>query len=231
MIKNIVVTGASSGLGNEICKSFDELGFNIVGLSRSKPEDKKINFIECDVGDYSQVKKAFREIRKNVFEPHALVNAAGIASMNLFLTTPPSKMEQIIRTNILGTMFCSQEALKLFARQRDMKNTIINFSTIAVNIALKGESVYVASKGAVECFSRTLAKEAADFNCTVNTIAPGPVETNLTKGLTENQINNIIGHQSIPEKATTKDIFNVCKLLITDEAQNLTGQIFNIKGV
>ena len=154
-------------LGNEIC-SFKELGFTLC-LSK-KNLNNLFDFFECDVGDYIQVKKTFKKIRKEVFEPHILINAAGIASMNLFLTTPPSKMEQIMRTNVLGTMFCCQEALKLFARQKNVRNTIINFSTIAVNIALKGESVYVASKGAVESFSRTLSKEAADFNCTVNTI-------------------------------------------------------------
>jgi len=231
MSKNIIITGASSGLGNEICTCFKELGFNVVGLSRNKPVKPLFDFLECDVGDYIQVKKTFKKIKKEIFEPHVLINAAGIASMNLFLTTPPSKMEQIMRTNVLGTMFCCQEALKLFARQKNARNTIINFSTIAVNIALKGESVYVASKGAVESFSRTLSKEAADFNCTVNTIAPGPVDTNLTKGLTEQQINNIVSHQAIQEKASKKDIFNVCKLLISEEAKDITGQIFNIKGV
>lgn len=229
MIDRIVVTGASSGIGKHICKELTNDGINVIGLSRSKPSDVNYDHIQCDVSDSDEVKQAFKLIKKN-FKPNALINAAGIASMNLFITTPPKKMKQILSTNVLGTMYCSQQALKIFARSKE-RTSIINFSTIAVSIALKGESVYVASKAAVEAFGQTLAKEAGDFNCTVNTIAPGPVETNLIKGLSENQINKIIDRQSIQEKATPQDILNVCKLLLSNEAKDITGQTINVKGV
>ena len=228
MIDKIIVTGASSGLGKHICKELTNDGTDVIGISRTKPEDVNYDHIQCDVSNSEEVKEAFKSIKK--FNPKALINAAGIASMNLFITTPPKKMDEIISTNVLGTMYCCQQALKIFARSSD-RTTIINFSTIAVSIALKGESVYVASKAAIEAFSRTLAKEAGDFNCTVNTIAPGPVETNLIKGLSESQIKNIIDRQSIQEKATPQDILNICKLLLSNEAKDITGQIFNVKGV
>ncbi len=229
MINPIVVTGASSGLGKYICEELTSEGIEVIGLSRSKPKNINYEHMLCDVSNSDEVKDIFKLIKKN-FYPKALINAAGIASMNLFITTPPKKMEEIISTNVLGTMYCCQQALKIFARSRE-RTSIINFSTIAVSIALKGESVYVASKAAIEAFSRTLAKEAGDFNCTVNTIAPGPVETNLIKGLSENQIKKIVDRQSIQEKATPQDILNICKLLLSNEAKDITGQTFNVKGV
>lgn len=229
MIDRIIVTGSSSGLGKHICQELTKSGIRVIGLSRSKPLNINFDSIQCDVSNHEEVKNAFKSIKRD-FKPNGLINAAGIASMNLFITTPPEKMEQIINTNVLGTMFCCQQALKIFARSKD-RSSIINFSTIAVNIALKGESVYVASKAAIEAFSRTLAKEAGDFNCTVNTIAPGPVDTKLIKGLSENQINRIIDMQSIQEKATPEDILNICKLLLSSKAKDITGQTINVKGV
>lgn len=229
MTKCIIVTGASSGLGNFFCKQLAEDGFDVIGLSRTAPEKPNFTYIPCDVSNFDDVKKAFRIIKKD-FHPTVLINAAGIASMNLFITTPHTKMQQIINTNVLGTMYCCQQALKLFIRTKDL-TSIVNFSTIAVNIALKGESVYIASKAAIEAFSRTLAKEAGDFNCNVNTIAPGPVDTNLIKGLSEKQIKDIIDRQSICEKATTQEILKICKILFSEDAKDITGQVINVKGV
>lgn len=227
-IKNIVVTGSSSGLGKHICERAVSESFNVIGLSRSEINNTTFNTIRCDISDFDQVKKSFREIKKT-FEPHVLINAAGIASMNLFLTTPHLNMQQIVNTNILGTMYCSQLALKSFARQKE-KNHIINFSTIAVALSLKGESVYVASKAAIESFSKTLAREAADFNCNVNVIAPGPVDTKLISGIPDNKIQEIINAQYICEKATKEDVWKLCKLLISDNAKDITGQVINVKG-
>lgn len=229
MIDRIIVTGASSGIGNFLCNKFKENGKEVIGLSRSKPDNINFDHLECDVSNPQEVKKIFRSIKKD-FKPNGLINAAGIASMNLFITTPSKKMDQIISTNVLGTMYCCQEGLKIFARSKS-RTSIINFSTIAVSIALKGESVYVASKAAVEAFSRTLAKEAGDFDCTVNTIAPGPIDTNLIKGLSNSQIEKIVNQQSINQKASKQDIYNICNLLFSEEANSITGQTINVKGV
>lgn len=227
-MKNIIVTGSSSGLGEYICDAALQEGLNPIGLARTPADHSRFVTFQCDVSDYSQVKNTFKHIKKNN-EPHVLINTAGIASMNLFITTPPKKMQQILNTNVLGTMYCCQEALKCFARQKS-RNLIINFSTIAVSLSLKGESVYVASKGAVESFSKTLAREAADFNCNVNVIAPGPVDTKLISGISDNKIQDIINNQMINQKATKKDVWKLCKLLMLEEAKDITGEVINVKG-
>mgnify|MGYP001340261273 CR=1 FL=1 len=227
-MKNIIVTGSSSGLGEYICDAALLEGLNPIGLARTPANHSRFITFECDVSDHTQVKNTFKQIKKKN-EPHVLINTAGIASMNLFLTTPPKKMQQIVNTNVLGTMYCCQEALKCFVRQKN-RNLIINFSTIAVPLSLKGESVYVASKGAVESFSKTLARESADFNCNVNVIAPGPVDTKLISGIPDSKIQDIVNHQIINQKATKKDIWKLCKLLMLDEAKDITGEIINVKG-
>ena len=85
-------------------------------------------------------------------------------------------------------------------------------------------------KRQVESFSKTLAREAADFNCNVNVIAPGPVDTNLISGISDSKIQEIIDSQMITEKATKEDIWGLCKLLMGDDAKDITGQIINVKG-
>ena len=224
-----MVTGASSGIGRFIAETASNNGVEVIGLSRNTVE-ANFESIKCDITDPNAVKTIFKTLkRKTSF--NCLINTAGIASMNLFLSTPIEKMDEILKTNILGTMYCSQQALKIFARRKDsLHSSIINFSTIAVPLSLKGESVYVASKGAVEAFSRSLAREASDFNCNVNVVSPGPVDTNLISKISEEKIQRIIDRQIIQNKATKEDIWNICNFLMSQESSSITGQIFNVKG-
>jgi NAD(P)-dependent dehydrogenase (short-subunit alcohol dehydrogenase family) len=110
--------------------------------------------------------------------------------MNLALTTPASVAINIIQVNLLGTIYCCQNFAPLMLRNKT--GSILNFSTIAVALGLKGESIYAASKAGVEGFTRSFAREMADFNVRVNCIAPGPIDTNLLKGITSTQIQKIV---------------------------------------
>ena len=98
-------------------------------------------------------------------------------------------------------------------------------------MALKGESIYIASKAGVEGFSRSLAREVSDFNIKVNCIAPGPIKTNLLKGISDNQINKIVSNQLIKKKFTTNDVCDVVEMLLDKKSESLTGQVFHIGGV
>ena len=148
--------------------------------------------------------------------------------MNLALMTPKNVTEKIIRTNLMGTIFSCQIFSPLLIRNKGGR--IINFSTIAAHIGLKGESVYVASKSGVEGFSKVLAKELSRFDITVNCVAPGPVKTNLLKGISDQQINKIINHQIINKVMEPKDVFSIVKILLNEDSNNLTGQVLHVGG-
>ena len=109
--------------------------------------------------------------------------------------------------------------------------SFINFSTIAVALALKGESVYAASKAGVETFSRTFAREMADFNVRVNCIAPGPIRTDLLKGITDEQIKRITSQQVISKQFEKSDVCDLGDLLLDEKSSSLSGQVLNIGGV
>lgn len=224
----IIVTGASKGLGRAICERFHNRGERVVGLARSDAGGG-VETIACDVSDYDSVKQASRQIKKMGEPVSAVINAAGIASMNLAVTTDASTVERVIRTNLIGTIYCCQLLSPLLLRQK--AGVIINFSTIAVALALKGEAIYVASKAGVEAFSRVFAREMADFDVRVNCIAPGPIKTDLLKGITNSQVESILSRQITQRQFEPDAVCDLAELLVDQKASTLTGQVFHVGGV
>jgi 3-oxoacyl-[acyl-carrier protein] reductase len=223
----IVVTGASKGLGKAICDRLISKDVPVFGLARNV-DDISFPSMQCDVSSYDEVKKVAQRLKKDKVNVHALINAAGIASMNLAVTTPPKVSQNIILTNLLGTIYCCQLIAPLMLRNRT--GSIINFSTIAVALGLKGESIYAASKAGVEGFTRSFAREMADFNVRVNCIAPGPINTNLLNGITLGQIEKIISQQIIPKQFTSDDVSDLIEILLDERSQSLSGQILHVGG-
>ena len=224
----IIVTGASRGLGQAITERLLESGEDVIGLARNT-NGLNINAIKCDVSDYASVKNASKEVKRMKKPVKAFINAAGVASMNLAVTTDESTVQKLIQTNLVGTIYCCQLFAPIMLRQK--QGSFINFSTIAVALALKGESVYAASKAGVETFSRTFAREMADFNVRVNCIAPGPIRTDLLRGITDTQIEKITSQQVIQKQFQKADVSDLVELLLDEKASSLSGQVLNVGGV
>lgn len=224
----IVVTGASRGLGRAITERLFERGERVIGLARSV-ETLDIEGIQCDVSDHASVKNAARQIKGMKQPLTAFVNAAGIASMNIAVTTDESTVQRLIQTNLVGTIYCCQLFAPIMLRQK--YGSFINFSTIAVALALQGEAIYSASKAGVEGFSRSFAREMAAFNVRVNCIAPGPIQTDLLRGVTESQIQKIVSQQIIPRQFQKSDICDLVELLIDERAAAISGQVLSVGGI
>lgn len=223
----IIVTGASKGLGRAICDRLMEKNIEVFGLARSI-DGLSFPSMSCDVSSYENVKAVAQQLKKDRFEIMGLINVAGIASMNLALTTPASVAQKIVNTNLLGTIYCCQIFAPLMVRNK--QGSIINFSTIAVALGLRGESIYAASKSGVEAFTRSFAREMADFNVRVNCIAPGPINTDLLKGISAEQINKIVSQQIIPRQFQAKSVSDLVELLIDPRSESLSGQVLHVGG-
>ena len=223
----IIVTGASRGLGRAVAERLISSGREVLSLSRTS-EGVAGDSVTCDVSDYEAVKTVAQSLRKEKREIEGLVNAAGIASMNLAVTTPPSMTQKLIQTNLAGTIHCCQLFAPLMIRKK--AGSIINFSTIAVTLGLKGESIYAASKAGVEGFSRAFAREMADFDIRVNCIAPGPIKTDLLKGVSDEQIDAIVAQQILPKLFLPDDIADLCEFLLGPQSQSLSGQVLKVGG-
>jgi 3-oxoacyl-[acyl-carrier protein] reductase len=223
----IIVTGASNGLGRAICERLLSKGTPVFGLARNT-EGVPSPSMDCDVSSYDNIKTVVQRLKKDGAKVQGLVNAAGIASMNLAVATPPNVSQNIIHTNLLGTIYCCQLISPLMLRHK--AGSIINFSSIAVSLGLKGESVYSASKAGVEGFTRSFAREMADFNVNVNCIAPGPINTNLLRGITSTQIQKIVSRQIIPRQFTPDSVSDLVEILLDERSNSLSGQILNVGG-
>ena len=223
----IIVTGSLRGLGKSIADDLRKKGLDVIGLSRTP--DNTLGDIQCDVSSYESIKNAAREVKKNnnnkVF---ALINAAGMASMNIAFATPYETSKKIVETNLLGAIYTNQIFGPMIIRNGGGR--IINFSTLAVRLGIEGESIYIASKAGVEGFSRSLARELSDFNITVNCIAPGPIRTDLLRGVSEDKVQAIIKRQIFKKVLTEKDVVDQVNLLLSDGAKYLTGQVIAVGG-
>ena len=223
----IIVTGASRGIGAAVVDRLLSRGHSVFGIARDA-SNLQCSGASCDVTSLSGLKSIAKQIRRGGESVEGLVNCAGIAAMNLALTTPEESIKRVINTNLMGTIFSCQAFGPLLIRNK--RGSIINFSTIAVDIGLRGESVYVASKSGVEGFSYVLAKEFSDFDIRVNSIAPGPIDTSLLSGVSAKQVEGIVKQQVIKKQFLLSDVCDVVSFLLSDSSSSISGQVLKIGG-
>jgi 3-oxoacyl-[acyl-carrier protein] reductase len=223
----IVVTGASRGLGAHCATRLHEAGYKVIGIGRKPTKDLPYVTRIADVADPESVKAAVDDLKRDK-SVYALINAAGIASMNLVLTTPPETVRKIIETNLIGTIYCCQALAPALIKRGNGR--IINFSTLGVPLAIKGEGIYVASKAGVEGFTRVFAREMAPHGVTVNAVAPGPIETGLLEKVPRDKIDDVVGRQLITRQGEPEDVWNIVSLLLKPESAMITGQTIYVGG-
>ena len=231
MSKVILITGTSKGLGKELALYYLSLGNVVVGCSRSEASVSHENYRHhsLEVSDEKKVIRMVRSTKKEFGRIDVLLNNAGIASMNHFLTTSMSSVEKIFATNFFGTFLFSREASKVMMKQK--VGRIVNYSTVASALRLEGEAIYAASKAAVENLTQTIAKELAPFNVTVNAIAPTPIKTDLIKSVPKEKLEALLDKQAIKRYAEIDDVKNVIDFFISDKSDFITGQIIYLGGV
>ncbi|MEM1221363.1 MAG: SDR family oxidoreductase [Verrucomicrobiota bacterium] len=230
-MKKIVITGTRKGIGKALAEYYLEKGWFVIGCSRGAGSIENSNYHHhaLDVCDEKAVIAMARDVRKAHNQIDALLNNAGIASMNHVLLTPGETVNRILQTNVVGTFLFCREMAKLMRRAEHPR--IVNFTTVAHPLNLEGEAIYAASKAAVESLTRIMARELAELKITVNAIGPTPILTDLIKGVPEEKMNALISRQAIPRYGKEEDVINSVDFFLSEKSDFITGQVLYLGGV
>jgi len=239
--KNIVITGASEGIGKEIVLTFAAMGANIILISRNF---KKLNAIsssldkkfhkqmfkshKLDISIYEDVKVVFSNIINEYKTIDVLINNAGITDDNIIARMTKDQWNKVINTNLNGCFNCSKFASKQMMKQKFGK--IINISSIIGQIGNKGQANYSASKAGVIGLTKSLAKELASRNITVNAISPGYISTNMTDKIDSSNKKDFLNEIPLKRFGDTQDIAFLAAFLSSDLSKYITGQTINVDG-
>jgi 3-oxoacyl-[acyl-carrier protein] reductase len=230
-MKTIVITGTRKGIGQALAQHYLGEGWRVAGCSRGEASIKHVNYrhFELDVSDENAVVAMARTLHSDYGQVEALLNNAGIASMNHALLTPASTVNRILQTNVLGTFLLCREMAKLMRRTKTGR--IVNFTTVAHPLNLEGEAIYAASKAAVESLTRILARELAELRITVNAIGPTPIETDLIRGVPQAKMDALLARQAIQRLGEVRDVINAVDFYLREESNFITGQVLYLGGV
>lgn len=170
-----------------------------------------------------------RQAEKESGGLYALVNNAGIASMNAMLLTPSATARRIMETNALGTFNLMQEVAKGMCRRKEGR--VVNVSSIAAALDLEGEALYAASKSAVESLTRVAAREFGGHGVTVNAVGPTAIDTDLVRGVPDEKLRQLMERQAIPRAGQPEDLLNAVEFFLRPESDFISGQVLYLGGV
>lgn len=238
--KIVLITGANKGIGLAITMKFLDEGAIVFGGIRNaeevSPEIATITKkypaqffnIQLDVTSTIDCKTTINTIKKQFGRLDVLVNNAGVVSYELLPFLNIDSFEKMLNTNIVGLIGLTQYATRLMSRQES--GSIINISSIVAVKGVAGQSAYAASKGAVNSFTLSIAKELANQNIRVNAIAPGMVATDRLLAAAQGKFDDKINQIGFKRMAQPEDVANLCLFLASDESSYITGQIIGLDG-
>ena len=230
--RNIFISGASRGIGESMAKHFAKSNFNVVGTSRNnfKFDDDLENLLplKLDVTSRNDVKNCFDELKSKNLLPDILINNAGITADQLFLRMSDDDWDDVINTNLTGTFNLTKIFLKNMIKNKFGR--IINISSISGLMGNPGQVNYSSSKAALNGFTKSLAKEVGSRNITINCVAPGFIDTDMTSYIGENERNEILKKIPLNKFGSPEDISKLVMFLMSDEASYITGQTISIDG-
>lgn len=238
-MKTVVVTGASKGIGRAVAKEFANNGYNVVicynksvsdaqQLLNEVSQTTRAIAVKVDVSNEDDVKNMVEITKKTFGNIDVLVNCAGVSDTRLLIDSTKDDYDFVFDTNMRGTY----NTCKLVGREMlsNQSGKIINISSIW---GLRGgscESVYSASKGAIIAFTKALAKELGPNGINVNVVAPGFIQTDMTKNVTEEIRQEIMDNSALERLGTPEDVAGVVSFLASEKSEFITGQVISVDG-
>jgi 3-oxoacyl-[acyl-carrier protein] reductase len=234
-----LITGASQGIGEAIAGRLASEGCSVVLASRRKEacaavaeqlaeHEIETLAVAMDVGEMKSVSAAIDEALERFGGIDFLVNNAGITRDNLLLRLDPEDWDAVLRTDLTGVYNCSKAVLRSMLRRRSGR--IVTISSVVGLLGNAGQTAYAAAKAGVFGFTKSLAREVASRNITVNAIAPGYISTEMTAGLSEEVTEKLQQQIPLGRLGEGADVAGAVRFLLSEDASYVTGQILSVDG-
>ena len=238
-LKVALVTGASRGIGRAIAEALAGDGFVVIGTATSSAGAEQITarFVEknfvgqgmvLNVNDAASISLILKEVEENFGAPTVLVNNAGITKDNILLRMKEDEWSDVVNTNLNSVFRLSKACVRAMTKAK--WGRIVNISSVVGSMGNSGQSNYSATKAGVEGFSRALAKELGSRNITVNTVAPGFIDTDMTKNLPEASKDAMLSQIPLARLGEPSEIADVVSFLVSDSAGYITGETIHVNG-
>jgi len=231
--RSVLVTGGNRGIGLAIAQAFADAGDQVAVTYRSgEPPESLMKSgclaVRCDITDPEQVERAYKEIEEKQGPVEVLVANAGVTRDQLLLRMSEEDFSAVLETNLTGTFRVVKRATKRMLRARTGR--IVLISSVVGLLGSAGQSNYAASKAGLVGFARSLARELGSRSITCNVIAPGFVDTDMTKALTDEQRANIVEQVPLGRYAQPEEVAASVRFLASDEAAYITGAVIPVDG-
>lgn len=237
--KRVLITGATKGIGREMAKKFADSGYNIIINYRDEKEAIKLEEelleknvevlkIKADISNYEECENMFLEIKEKWKGLDILVNNAGITKDNIILRMTKEDFDSVIDVNLKGSFYCMKFASKLMLKNKFGR--IISIASVVGIHGNIGQINYAASKAGVIAMTKSLAKELARKNITVNAVSPGFIESNMTEDLKLEYKEELLNRIAVNRFGHAADIANLVLFLAREDSSYITGQNMVVDG-
>lgn len=236
---NVLVTGGSRGIGLAIVQRLAGAGYGVLAVARRDSEQLAaairdaeaagkgaIHFRACDLGEIDAIADFVKSLRDQFGPIYGLVNNAGISVEGLLTSTHNSQIEELIRVNVTSPIVLTKFIVRHMLS--DGAGRIVNIGSIIGSTGYNGLAVYGATKAAANGFTRSLAREVGRSGITVNAIAPGFIDTELTRSLGADQRGRIASRSALRRLPGADDVASMVEFLLGDGAKNITGAVMTV---
>jgi 3-oxoacyl-[acyl-carrier protein] reductase len=237
--RNVIVTGASRGVGLSVAERLAAAGYRVIGVARKenggltkaiKAADKagagEIVFVPFDLSDVDAIPELVRTLKAEHGPVWGLVNNAGIGTEGLLSTMHNSQIEQLVRLNTVSPIVLTKYVVR--SMMSEGEGRIVNMSSIIASTGYNGLSVYGATKASLVGFTKSLAREVGRVGVTVNAVAPGFMDTDMTDGLGEDGRAKIEKRSALRRLAEVEDVAATVEFLLGDGGKNITGTVITV---